>query len=118
MYWSIIAGQGTKLQKGALVCTGNKRNIAAPNESDGGNVGMQMGEALICGFVNAGMCTPDRISVSVRSEERSQRMLSLGVQVRRLPLSSVAEPQHWEAMDLRASLTCVVRLQRQNVLMQ
>ena len=41
-----------------------------------------MGEALICGFLNAGMCTPDRISVSVRSEERSQRMLSLGVQVR------------------------------------
>ena len=43
---------------------------------------LQMGEALICGFLNAGMCTPDRISVSVRSEERSQRMLSLGVQVR------------------------------------
>ena len=41
-----------------------------------------MGEALICGFLNAGMCTPDRISVSVRSEERSQRMSSLGVQVR------------------------------------
>lgn len=46
---------------------------------------MQMGEALICGFVNAGMCTPDRISVSVRSEERSQRMLSLGVQVGNMP---------------------------------
>ena len=43
---------------------------------------LQMGEALICGFLNAGMCTPDRISVSVRSEERSQRMSSLGVQVR------------------------------------
>ena len=42
---------------------------------------MQMGEALICAFLNAGICTPDRISVSVRSEERSQRMLSLGVQV-------------------------------------
>lgn len=41
-----------------------------------------MGEALIVAFLNAGMCTPDRISVSVRSEERSQRMLSLGVQVR------------------------------------
>ena len=48
---------------------------------------MQMGEALICGFVNAGMCTPDRISVSVRSEERSQRMLSLGVQVGNLPVT-------------------------------
>ena len=44
-----------------------------------------MGEALICGFVNAGMCTPERISVSVRSEERSQRMLTLGVQVDTLP---------------------------------
>ena len=34
--------------------------------------------------MNAGMCTPDRISVSVRSEERSQRMLTLGVQVETL----------------------------------
>ncbi|CAL5225625.1 g8480 [Coccomyxa viridis] len=60
-------------------------NSSRVSTSSAGRIGFigagQMGEALICGFVNAGMCTPDRISVSVRSEERSQRMLSLGVQV-------------------------------------
>ncbi|CAL8466920.1 g6456 [Coccomyxa elongata] len=41
----------------------------------------QMGEALICGFIRAGICSPGQLCASVRSEERRQRMLSLGLQV-------------------------------------
>lgn len=40
-----------------------------------------MGEALICGFIRAGICSPGELCASVRSEERRQRMLELGLQV-------------------------------------
>lgn len=40
-----------------------------------------VGEALIRGFCEAGISTADRLSASVRSSERQQKMTSLGVRV-------------------------------------
>ena len=40
-----------------------------------------VGEALIRGFCEAGISSADRLSASVRSSERQQKMTSLGVRV-------------------------------------
>ena len=42
---------------------------------------MQMGEALIRGFVSSGVSTADKLSASVRSSTRASVMRSLGVTV-------------------------------------
>lgn len=47
-------------------------------ESSGG---LQMGEALIRGFIATGVSSPDRICASVRSEPRQQALAQLGINV-------------------------------------
>jgi len=42
-------------------------------------VAMQMGEALIRGFIATGVSTPDKICACVRSESRQQALEPLGI---------------------------------------